>query len=108
MVDLNDKANEQKYNNLLKALKITNGRMEFINKKINILDSKLNAIYQFLTNGGNVKTVMTNVPNIVPNLSGTQIMNMLQMGWTIDQISYISGYSYEKIHSLYKKCRGIR
>lgn len=105
----NDKYNtQQKLEEIYKAIKIVNGRMSFINSKLNTLDSKINAVYQYITNGYNIKTVMSNVPNIVPNLTGAQIVNMIQLGWTIDQISYVSGYSYNKINDLYKKSRGIK
>ena len=108
MTDLEQKAHEQKINSIGRSLKVINEKLGIINNKLNTVDSKLNTIYSSLGNSGQVQAVLQNVPNIIPNITGQQILNMISMGWNVDQISYISGYSYDKISDLYRKARGIR
>ena len=48
------------------------------------------------------------MPNIVPDISGKQIVNMMAMGWTVDQVAYVSGYSHNKVVDMYNKAKGIK
>ena len=80
-----------------------------LDKKINIMMQRINAIGQLVERGQTVSVVnKPAIPSIVPNISGAQIMNMIAMGWNLEQISYVSGYSSDKITTMYNKARGLK
>lgn len=42
-----------------------------------------------------------NVPGQIPDITGRQIYKMSKMGWTVEQICFISGYSVEEAKRKY-------
>lgn len=67
-------------------------------KGIKAVDRKVDSILDMLRNFYSL-----GIPSYVPDLSGKQIFKMVRLGWTIDQLRAISGYSEEEIQKKYQQ-----
>ena len=105
--------NKQEIDDIVKTNNRVCRMLEEINRiQTNILKienethKKMNYIMAGLNNQPQV--VNMPIPNIVPDLTPKQILGMANLGWNIEQICYISGYTPQKVMSLYNRARGIK
>ena len=83
-----------------------NPKLKGITQMLQRLERKIDIIGRAVTDKNN--NVGFQMPNIVPDISGKQIVNMMAMGWTVDQVAYVSGYSHNKVVDMYNKAKGIK
>lgn len=67
-------------------------------KGLKIIDKKVDGIMHMLQNFYGL-----NIPSYIPDISGKQIFRMIKLGWSIEQIKAISGYSEEEIQKKYQQ-----